>query len=490
MFCSKSARVAPWIFLLMVCVGSEMCKVDLSKNISLYIKKVKPNSKCQMKLDRTEYNNMTVPPQSELDFKDCSSEDVEVTAKQILDYRDLKDCPKTKLELSVPPLPSCLPAPLSSISWTLRTNQDCSIALTSSLRDVKGLTQAIPGLQCKDNDTIEIAEEDGSAIGDFCVQGVIQKILIHTNVSVTLKPRTGTKALGRDYKPVLNASFEKKKNERYIFDVSLSKEETSVHLATPGWQQGMKKLYTVSWIVSVPSKMQANLVFNVTEPKCRFQHTSIKVQRQGRAEELYSRREDEPTDSKVTVSENFYLNMSNCIPEQGKFSVLTKITLQKNLRLVIILCVVAALLVIFIIIMVVVCVMVRKKKEQFNHQVSEYNAGNTLRPGGDDDEAHVYTSIEDSLIYSHLLKRGQEIGLYEESDAYHYLSLKTHSKMPRVSNNGGDGSTEVPQPSRLSSQQGRPLPDTPVSHILPPEDNEVEESCPNPGPRQESEKGN
>lgn len=94
----------------------------------------------------------------------------------------------------------------------------------------------------------------------------------------------------------------------------------------------MQDYSTVSWIVSVPERMEAHLMFaNVSQPKCNLRHTNIKVQRIGSREEDYSRREDEEADSEIVVSESFYLNISNCMPESGGFSVITKITLQKSI---------------------------------------------------------------------------------------------------------------------------------------------------------------
>lgn len=116
--------------------------------------------------------------------------------------------------------------------------------------------------------------------------------------------------------------------ERYIITVA-TKIDTPVLLATPGWPVGMKGYSTVSWIVSVPPSMEAHLMFaNLSQPKCSNQHTDISVQRIGRPILDYSRREDEKAESEFTVSGSFYLNMSNCKVERGRFSVITKITLQ------------------------------------------------------------------------------------------------------------------------------------------------------------------
>lgn len=92
----------------------------------------------------------------------------------------------------------------------------------------------------------------------------------------------------------------------------------------------MMSSISVSWIVTVPPKMEAHLMFaNLTQPKCSNRHTNIRVQRTSSKEDDYSRREDEKAED-VTVSESFYLNMSNCEPERGDFSVITKITMTKS----------------------------------------------------------------------------------------------------------------------------------------------------------------
>ena len=93
----------------------------------------------------------------------------------------------------------------------------------------------------------------------------------------------------------------------------------------------MQDYATISWIISVPPKMEAHLMFaNLSQPKCSKRHTNIKVQRIGSLEEDYSRREDEEAESEITIPESFYLNMSNCVLEEGEFGAMTKIVLQKK----------------------------------------------------------------------------------------------------------------------------------------------------------------
>lgn len=485
-----------------------MCKVDVGRleGLSLHIDKARPASDCVMKINSVTKEKITVASNSMLSFQDCLPDDVSVTATGVIGCSNFKDCPKTPVALLVPLLPSCL-APLSRVTWTLRPPQHGTVRLTSPTGPLK---QSLPGQICNDSILFKVAEEGGGTVGHFCPRGVIQKIQVHTNVSVTWLSNMQGRIQRTYYKYVLNASFEKEIPERYIFTVSPVKD-TPVLLATPGWPVGMESYSTVSWIVSVPPKMEAHLMFaNLSQPKCGNRHTNIRVKRVGSPEEDYSRREDEEAESEITVPESFYLNMSNCMPERGDFSVITKITLQKapNRLLTIILSVVAALLVIFAVVLAVVCVVVRKKKKKLEHQVSVYNPnGTSFLPGpnghpksDDESEYHVYTSIEDTLVYTHLLKKGAEIGVYGDVDTYRPFPGHSDTQRPLVSKNSGADGAEVDayRPFRPPSQQGPPLPNRPPSHIQSLVDNELyreqnrtkEGNSPNMGPRMEPEGGN
>lgn len=485
----------------------ESCKVDVSKmeGLSLHIEKLRPASDCQMKLNSVLKDKITVTSNSDLSFQDCIPEDVRVTATRVIECKHLKDCPKTPVRLSVPLLPTCLPVPLSSATWTLSPPEHGTVELTSPMGPLK---QSLPWQPCNDSIIIKVAEDDSTTVGHFCPQGAIQKIQLHTNVSVTVSGTEG-KALRTSFRHVLNARLKEEIRERYIFTVS-PKRDTPVLLATPGWPAGMKDYSTVSWIVSVPSRTEARLMFvDLSQPKCGEAHTSIRVQRVGQEEEDYSRREDEEAESEFTVSESFYLNMSNCMTEREDFSVVTKITLQKstNLLLTIILSVVAALLVIFVIVLVVVCVVIRKKKKKLSHQVSIYNPnGTNFLPGHtnfperhEDIDEHEYASIEDTLVYTHLLRKGREIGVYGEFDTYRPFTGHIDSQKPLVSKDtGDDDNIKAKQQFQVSSQQAPPLPVRPLSHdqclvdnvIYQAEGQSEGEHSPNLGPRLEPEGGN
>lgn len=111
----------------------------------------------------------------------------------------------------------------------------------------------------------------------------------------------------------------------------MSPKEPETLLATPNWPEGMTPSSTVSWVVSLPRQHSAELrFFNVSQPKCLERHTALTVMLLERRKEILRRREDQDRDYDLTVPESFYLNMSNCDPQEGQFRAMAKIILQKE----------------------------------------------------------------------------------------------------------------------------------------------------------------
>lgn len=104
--------------------------------------------------------------------------------------------------LTVPKLDPCLPMPLHSFTWHLTISQEGTLDLTSPT-GTKGLKQSLPGQECNQSVALHLAESDGFSVGDFCFNGAIQKIQVHTNISVTATTRDFKKTRG----PFLNVSF-------------------------------------------------------------------------------------------------------------------------------------------------------------------------------------------------------------------------------------------------------------------------------------------
>lgn len=472
-----------------------LCEVNLSKlPHSLHLKKLNPL--CVMKEKSVPIDQTTLVPGSvtQLSFEACVPKDIQVTASQKKDCSQVRTC--SKFSLSIPPLPKCLPAPLSNMTWALSFPKHATVEMGCASGTLR---QELPGQPCNDSISIKMAEDDDSTIGTFCRNGSITKLQLHTNISITVGGTNGSTLVPSN---VLTARIKEEIPENYIFSVS-PRKNTPLFLATPGWPKGMSKDSTVSWIVTVPPKMEAHVMFtNLNQPKCSSRHTNIRIQKMSSGEEEYSRREDEKQETQITVSESFFLNMSNCTPEKGDFSVLIKVTLKKNQLMTIIVGIVAALLVIFIAVLVVVCVVIKKKKKKLNHQVSIYNpTGTSFLPGqngfpkSEEDEYHVYEDIEDTLVYTHLLRKGAQMGIYGEFDHKQHAG-HTDSQKPLVARESGAGDMEVGEYQEFSQQQKPKLPQRPPSHVPPMVDNDLYEAggsegerSPSLGPRLDPEGG-
>uniref|UniRef100_A0A4W5NZL9 CUB domain containing protein 1a n=1 Tax=Hucho hucho TaxID=62062 RepID=A0A4W5NZL9_9TELE len=330
--------------------------------------------------------------------------------------QSLDSCSVTGTLLTVPKMPTCLPTLLQSFTWNLIIPVYGTVDLLSPTGNLR---QSLPGQECNGSVSLHIAEGDGSSIGYFCSEGIIHKVQVHSNVSVTATAKDLSLIQG----PFLNVSFSEEISDSIIYTVQPRMGSPAL-LATPNWPSGMKPYSTVSWIINLPGHLQADLLFtNISQPKCGKGHTFIKVQTLGSPDEILSRREDKEAEDKLMVPESFYLNMSNCMPEDGHFSVLSKVTLQKTSKLLLsgILGAVGAVLLLMLIVLTV-CLVLRKKKRMMVNEASIYiGKGNIFIPGDDvfpktqsDSESHIYASIEDTMVYSHLLREPSYVGTVQD----------------------------------------------------------------------------
>ncbi|XP_036416464.1 CUB domain-containing protein 1a [Colossoma macropomum] len=449
------------------------CSVDLrkEKGLQIHIRKKKPTSACVLKLNSQIQETVTIfsPKMSYLSFYDCPEEDLLLNINQTIACQQQADCASPEFSLRVPVLEKCLLGVLQQVIWHLYVPQHGAVELMSPLGS---LQQSLPGQTCNSSVLLTMTEhEQGDVtVGRFCPQGPIHKVQIRSNITVTASPVDGNDLRQITY-ALLKGSFMETINERYIFTV-LPKKDMSVLLATPAWPAGMRPYSTVSWIVSFPSQLEAQVVFtNVSQVSCPTQHTGIKVQKQGSRDETYSwRMGEKPKD--VVVEESFYLNMSNCRPSKGSFSVVSQITLlkRKNKILSIILSVVSVLLALVVAVLAVVCIINRKKKKQRASEVSVYNPnGHAFLPGlhgipktTEDEDVHIYHCIDDTMVYGHLLKDGTEMNQFEPAvDSYQAFTGPT-DRQPLTEPEVGvyrpfTGSQSAPEvPERAPGQGGNP----------------------------------
>ncbi|XP_067468699.1 CUB domain-containing protein 1 [Thunnus thynnus] len=403
-----------------------LCTVDLTKHqgVSLQIEAVGADPYCEMSINsKVEKKiNVAAGTKASLSFLDCPSEDLRLTASKVIGCQNVASCSSTLL--NVPKLDSCLPMPLHSFTWHVNIPMDSTIDLMSP---TGSLQQSLLGQECNSSLSLHVEESDGVSVGDFCSDGTIEKLQVHANISITAKGRDFSKTKG----PFLNVSFSPEIPETIIYRVTPTMSSPTL-LATPNWPQGMRPFSTVSWIVTVPSMYQAQLQFvNVSQPKCNDRHTAIKVKMLGYEEEIMSRREDEEVEE-LLLPQSFYLNMSNCIPEEGKFGAVTKIILEKKTNFLAIILGIAGVILLLLIVLAAVCIITKKKKQdQANIESSIYiGKGSIFRPGDrhftkarSDNESHVYASIDESMVYGHLLGDSS----YADSVQDHFKSMPVDS---------------------------------------------------------------
>lgn len=122
---------------------------------------------------------------------------IRVSLFLVMECESGSSCPSASL--MVPSLDSCLPMPLDSFTWLLNIPEDSSLDLVSPTGSLK---QSLPGQECNQSVLLRVAEADGFSVGDFCSDGVIQKVQVHANVSVTAKAQDFSKTR----EPLLNVS--------------------------------------------------------------------------------------------------------------------------------------------------------------------------------------------------------------------------------------------------------------------------------------------
>ncbi|XP_018621445.1 CUB domain-containing protein 1 [Scleropages formosus] len=418
---SKDAPVLSLNFQVLVTRSSlpVLCPVDLPKEegLTLFIKKQDPTSLCEMKMDSVIQEEITLRPgvKSSLSFQDCRSDELMLTGSKTIECLQWDKCPVDGTLLSIPTLASCLPTVLRNITWNLWSQDNTIVEL---LAPTGGLQQLLDGQECPSNLSLAIMEGGGVYFGSFCSGGPLSKVQVHGNISITATPM-GTLGLSWTKEPFLNVTFNKGKKsaEAYVLTVFPGTDSPAL-LATPSWPQGMLPNSTVSWVVLLPPQQQAELLLtSKSQPRCAAGSSSVVVQALGSSKPMLRRGEGELAQvERVTASESFYVNVSNCMPKQGALSMLTKITVQRksNPLLSIILGAVGALLLLLFAVLVVVCVVTRKKKGK--KRVSIYNPnGNVFVPGisqfpktRENNESHVYASIDETLIYGHLLKKTEQ----------------------------------------------------------------------------------
>ncbi|XP_028820692.1 CUB domain-containing protein 1-like [Denticeps clupeoides] len=417
-----------------------LCTVVMPEGLTLTIENRNAQSYCEMKMDSAVKEFITVLPKTSttLSFLDCPSEDLLLTVSSTFECASLPDCSVNGALLSIPTLDSCLPAPIQKVTWLLRPPTNSTLDLASPKG---GLRQSLPGQECNSGSSLFLSEADGSMLGQFCSPGSISKVQLSRNVVVSATPPATAASqvkkgrnLGNEQAALLSVSFSEGETEGMVYQLSPTISSPTL-LATPGWPDGMAASSTASWLVQLPDQYDANLVLaNISQPKCGVGQTSIRVQQLDTNEVVLSSTGGGDGEDQVKLSRSFSVRMSNCRPQQGGFSSLGRISLEKKGKMLmnIILAVLVAVLTIAFIVLAIVCAKKQHKKKQMKaNRLSMYNPkGQLFRPADDvlrspaGEETNVYEAIDDTMVYSHLLGDAGQNGT--ETDCFRPPAVDTY----------------------------------------------------------------
>ncbi|XP_043921458.1 CUB domain-containing protein 1 [Protopterus annectens] len=344
---------------------------------------------------------------------------------------DLQSCHVKNLSLYQGIKKLNLPLPLDEVTWKLTAPEECSVELTSRHLKLHQHTKEKPCSNTRYYMRSFIDElQLKPSFGIFCPNGSIEKIQVKKNATVvlnTLEIVSSDVFAHHD----LSVSFVRHLQEEYIFVVS-PKSESVTYLLTPSGELGMPPLTSASWSVLVPPEQVALLKFiERASVTCQFQHVSLIIKEQTPDSYEIHRREDEPLPDSLKLYNNFWVNISNCLPENGTLDL--KLLLQVTKRsgdrtLIIALAAVAAFLILLAAVITICCIKKRKKTADAP-PVGIYNAGISTAPptragqfpkGRKDNESHIYAVIDDAMVYGHLLKTADspipEVDVYRPFD--------------------------------------------------------------------------
>ncbi|XP_067305458.1 CUB domain-containing protein 1-like isoform X2 [Pseudorasbora parva] len=387
------------------------CKLVLPKNQMLQIHvKGEYRSTCLLRLDSVRMYTITIPSGKRyvLETFDCNDDDLELTVTQTIECKEWRNCASTSFPLTFNYEHQCIPGVVKTITWHLHGPQNSSVELQSP---PDGLRYCPPEDKSKSILLLNVSHlNPGIIVGQFSPKGTIEKIQIRESSIAVTASVTGFSDRNLATKPFLTYSFTQYISEHYIFTVSPKMDNPTV-LATPAWPSGMKPSSTVSWIIN--TELTSNLKFrNVSQTKCKEMHTNIAVQTIRSQTMVYSTKKDEKIND-VLVPESFYLNMTNCKSPTGAFKAIMEITLPDNTNNLLAITLSIVGIVLMIITAVGIWIFLRKKKRKKALPVSVCNP-NAFLPGlhgipkTQEEDPYAYEYIDDTLVYSHLLKGDAE----------------------------------------------------------------------------------
>ncbi|XP_074051315.1 CUB domain-containing protein 1 [Macrotis lagotis] len=355
-----------------------------------------------------------------------------IFAEKTISCLDSGYCSKKPYQLLVSSDIIQLPVQLRDYTWKLLVPKDkISLQLTPTHK----LQQHTHEKNCRTTFSYMLATAvlgHNLHFGSFCPGGSIEKIQVKTNISVVL--RTFLPGFAKEsVKQGMTVTYIHSLKDEGIFTVTPNSTD-KVYLQTPNWDRGLPPLTSVSWNISVPSNQVAHLTFTKERMgvSCETGRAYMIIQEQkAKAEEIVSR-DDELLPKPRDLHHNFWVNVSNCSPMNGKqldLQFCVSLTPRKTDMMVIILAVVGggATLLFALGLLIFYAKKSKKNKDNKGPAVGIYNGNiNTQMPrqpgkfqkGRKDNDSHVYAIIDDTMVYGHLLNGSNGSSTSPNVDVY------------------------------------------------------------------------
>ncbi|XP_072507498.1 CUB domain-containing protein 1 [Notamacropus eugenii] len=355
-----------------------------------------------------------------------------IRAEKTISCMDAGYCSRKSYYLLVPSDIIQLPVQLHDYTWKLLVPKD---KISLQLIPAQKLQQHTHDKNCETTFSYVLAsavQGQNLHFGSFCPGGSIEKIQVKTNISVVL--RTFLPGFSREsFKQGMKVTFTHYLKDEGVFTVTPD-SKAKVYLRTPNWDRGLPPLTSVSWNISVPNNQVARLTFSKERMgvSCETGRAFMIIQEQkAKAEEIVSR-DDDPLPKPRDLHHNFWVNISNCSPMNGKqldLQFCVSLAPKKTDMTVIILAAVGGGATLLFALGLLICYAKKSKKKKVGKgpAVGIYNGNiNTQIPGKPgkfqkgrkDNDSHVYAVIDDTMVYGHLLNglngssTGPEVDVY------------------------------------------------------------------------------
>ncbi|XP_043823430.1 CUB domain-containing protein 1 [Dromiciops gliroides] len=398
-----------------------------------------------------------------------------ILAEKTISCTDIGYCIRKSYHLLVPSDIIQLPVQLRDYTWKLLVPKD---KISLQMTPAQKLQQHTHDKNCETTFSYVLSSTSQGQnlhFGSFCPGGSIEKIQVKTNISVVL--RTFLPGFSREsFKQGMTVTFTHSLKDEGVFTVTPN-STTKVYLRTPNWDRGLPPLTSVSWNISVPNNQVARLTFSKERMgvSCETGRAFMIIQEQkSKAEEIVSR-DDELLPKPRDLHHNFWVNISNCSPMNGKqldLQFCVSLTPRKIDMMVIILAAVGGGATLLFALGLLICYAKKskkKKKVSKSPAVGIYNGNiNTQMPGQvgkfqkgrKDNDSHVYAVIDDTMVYGHLLNGSNGSSTSPEVDVYRPFQGPMGDRPP----------SPPPICSRISTRKLHP--EDPLPFLLPESDGE------------------